>query len=342
MILFLLIIVLSSPFILGAIFTAPSYKGPASDHFDGKKFHNPSGKPAQGLKGVFKYMRTQKPGKWPAFRTLPFGPAPIEQHTGNKARITFVNHSTFLIQVQGANILTDPIWSERCSPVSFAGPKRNRTPGLDFDTLPKIDVVLISHNHYDHLDLPTVLKLEKEHRPLFVVPLGVDLYLRKKGIANIKVLDWWEETEIGFGMKVCATPANHFSSRGMFDRDQTLWCGFGIHTGVDWIYYVGDTGYSDIFKEIGRHLSPLQSAIIPIGAYQPQWFMSPIHISPEQAIQVHKDLGEPLSFACHFNTFPLADDNAEDPVEGLKVAMNEAKISENQFLVLTEGIPHCS
>jgi L-ascorbate metabolism protein UlaG (beta-lactamase superfamily) len=342
MIVLVLIILLATPFVFGAIFTAPSYKGPKTDHFDGKKFLNPSGKSAQGLKGVFKYMRTQKPGKWPEYRKLPFGPTPIDKQEGSKARITFINHSSFLIQVQGANILTDPIWSERCSPVSFAGPKRNRTPGLDFDALPKIDIVLITHNHYDHLDLPSVLKLEAEHQPLFVVPLGVDLYLRKKGISNIKVLDWWEETALGFGMKVCATPANHFSSRGMFDRDQTLWCGFGIHTGEDWIYYVGDTGYSDIFKEIGQRLSPMQSAIIPIGAYQPEWFMSPIHISPQQAVQVHQDLGEPLSIACHFNTFPLADDNAEDPVVELKKAMSDAKISENQFLVLTEGIPHTS
>ena len=339
MLVLLLVLLLSTPFILGALFTAPVYKGPKSDHFDGKKFLNPSGKSAKGLKGVLKYMRTQKPGVWPEYRQLPYGPKPLDLVEGPAARMTFVNHSTFLIQVNGANILSDPIWSERCSPVSFAGPKRTRTPGLDFDELPKIDIVLLSHNHYDHLDLPTVKKLFQKHDPLFVVPLGVDLFLKKKGISKIKVLDWWEEADLGFGLKACATPANHFSSRGMFDRDKTLWCGFGINTGKDWIYYVGDTGYSDIFTDIGQRLQPMQAAIIPIGAYKPDWFMSPIHISPHFAVQVHKDLGEPLSIACHFNTFPLADDNMEDPINELEEALKAAHISKEQFLVLNEGDP---
>jgi L-ascorbate metabolism protein UlaG (beta-lactamase superfamily) len=333
----ILVLALLSPVIIGLTLSAPVYKGPKSDHFDGKKFINPTGIQAKGLGEVFKWMRERKPGKWTEKKDIEYGPKPLPRYDDG-IRITFVNHSTFLIQVDGINILTDPVWSERVSPFTFAGPKRMRPPAIRFEDLPKIDLVLLSHNHYDHLDIATVRKLHEQYNPRFIVPLGVAAYLRSNKIELINELDWWQSTPFGNVFTVEAVPAQHFSGRGTFDRDMTLWCGYVIHRQHGNIYFAGDTGYNDsTFKEIGERTKP-KLAIIPIGAFKPEWFMSPIHCSPSEAVKIHIDLKVPQSIASHFGTFPLADDGREDPIIELSESLKREGIPAENYLILVEGI----
>jgi L-ascorbate metabolism protein UlaG (beta-lactamase superfamily) len=321
---------------VGLLLSAPVYKGPVSDHFNGKQFTNPAGIKAKGLPDVIKWMRERKPGKWVRKVDVKIGPRPLPRYDGG-VRITFVNHSTFLIQVDGVNIITDPVWSERVSPFTFAGPKRMRPPGIHFDDLPRIDLVLLSHNHYDHLDIVTLQKIHDKYNPQYIVPLGVSEYLQRKKITAVRELDWWQTMVFGQAFTIEAVPAQHFSGRGTLDRDKTLWCGYAIHGKHGNVYFAGDTGYNPgTFKTIGERTKPTL-AIIPIGAYKPEWFMSPIHCSPDEAVQIFKDLGSPQSIASHFGTFPLADDSCEDPTEGLKAALKLQGIPESSFVVLNEG-----
>ena len=320
----------------GRVFSAPRYSGKVSDHFNGKTFHNLEKSEAKGFGEAFKWMLNRKPGKWTRVENASFGekpPARIEKDV----RITFVNHSTFLIQTDGFNILTDPVWSDRTSPVSWAGPKRMRPPGLRFEDLPKIDAVIISHNHYDHLDLPTLEKIFEKYSPRIVAPLGIKRFLESKGM-NVEEVDWWDEVHLNDAISVHPVPAQHFSGRGMFDRNATLWCGFVIKTNRGNLYFAGDTGYGErTIREIANRHSPIRAAMLPIGAYKPEWFMSPIHISPEGAVKIHMELKAEISIAMHFGTFPLADDGQFDPVEDLKIAMKKHSISPEEFLILKEG-----
>jgi len=333
----IILALLSSPFVVGALLSAPTYNGPVSDHFNGKTFTNPTGVKAKGLPDVLKWMRERTPGKWIAKKDLKPGTRPLPRYDGG-VRITFVNHSTFLIQVDGVNIITDPVWSERVSPFTFAGPKRMRPPGIAFDDLPRIDLVLLSHNHYDHLDVATLKRIHDKYNPQFIVPLGVSAYLRSKKIDLVRELDWWQKTSFGAAFTIECVPAQHFSGRGTFDRDKTLWCGYAIHGNHGNVYFAGDTGYNpETFREIGVRTKPTL-AIIPIGAFKPEWFMSPIHCSPNEAVQILLDLGSPQSIASHFGTFPLADDSCDDPIDGLRNALKLNKVPEDKFIVLQEGV----
>lgn len=340
MIIFLLsalIVVLLAINVLGAVLSGPRYSGPVSDHFNGTRFINSGGAEAKGPLEVIKWLLTRKRSKWNKKTNVPYGPKP-ETRVHEGAKITFVNHSTFLIQVNGLNILTDPVWSERASPFSFAGPKRMRPPGLDINDLPPIDIVLISHNHYDHLDLPTLRMIIKMHRPRIFTPLGVKDFLCKKKIDVTKDMDWWDEFELQQHVKIICVPAQHFSGRGTADRDGTLWCGYLITRPGGNIYFVGDTGYSNrIFKEVGSRFAPIRISLIPIGAYKPVWFMSPIHCSPEQALQIHLDLKSQTSIAAHFGTFPLADDGQDEPLQDLEAARADKNIAPGDFIALNEG-----
>ncbi len=319
---------------LGWYYSGPGYKGPISDHFDGTRFRNLSGASAKGMWEAMQWMARRQQGPW-TYREVSGGFVPYrEVSTG--VTITFVNHSTFLIQVDGLNILTDPVWSERVSPVTFAGPKRMRPPGIAFDSLPAIDIVLLSHNHYDHLDLPTLLRLQERHDPFIVAPLGISAFLAQQGINGSTDLDWWESLTHQ-GITIHCTPAQHFSGRGLFDRDQTLWCGFVLSTTAGNVYFAGDSGYGAFFKDIGTRLGPMAVSIIPIGAFLPEWFMSPIHISPADAVQVHEDVQSAYSIGCHYGTFPMADDGMDDPVIHLREALQQRGISDSTFLVLDEG-----
>ncbi len=323
---------------LGWAFSAPVYRGPISDHFNGKKFINPGGARPMGFKDLFKWMRTRQRGEWKEKMEIPYGPPPDSKVEGDSIVVTFVNHSTFLIQTRGLNILTDPIWSKRASPVSFIGPKRMRPPGIRFEDLPTVDIILLTHNHYDHLDIETLKKLSAEYNPKIFCPLGVGKYLEKKGIGNISEMDWWDEIGIDQGVSLLCTPAQHFSGRGMFDRDRTLWSGFALRTEKGSIYYSGDTGYGDFFKEIAQRISPVRLSFLPIGAFKPEWFMSSIHTSPEDAVRIHQILNSPQSIGMHFGTFPLADDGMDEPEMTLKDVLKKEGIPENEFIAPEEGV----
>jgi L-ascorbate metabolism protein UlaG (beta-lactamase superfamily) len=308
-----------------------------SDHYNGKTFYNSVTVKQKSFGSILKWLWTRRPGEWKDSQNLQSS----EKSMGNVTegiRITFVNHSTFLLQMDGLNILTDPIWSDRASPFSWIGPKRKRIPGIAFEDLPKIDVVIVSHNHYDHLDLPTLKKLFALHAPTIVVPLGVKKFLENKGISNIVELDWWEDTSLSEKISVQAVPAQHFSGRGIFDRNATLWCGYVIKTSVGSLYFAGDTGYnSEMFQEIGQRSGPIRFALLPIGAYKPRWFMSPVHISPAEAVRIHLILNIETSIAMHFGTFRLADDGQEDPIHDLQKAIKKFRLNTDEFLILKEG-----
>jgi L-ascorbate metabolism protein UlaG (beta-lactamase superfamily) len=313
------------------------YSGEISDHFNGKKFVNTNGSKINGLKDVFKFLRTREPGAWTKNYETYSRETLIENNDTDNIKLIFVNHSTFLIQLDTLNILTDPIWSDRCSPVQWMGPKRNRPPGVTFKSLPKIDLVLISHNHYDHLDKNTILQLQKEHAPQFVVPLGVSHFFKKLGINNVIEIDWNEEIEFK-SIKIKGTPAVHFSSRGAFDKDKTLWCGYLIE-GSKKIYFAGDTAYDEhIFKKIGSENPNIDVSIIPIGAYKPNWFMSSIHTNPIEAVQIHLDLKSKNSVATHFGTFALADEAQGEAGRDLKRALIKNKITNDRFIIPDEGV----
>ncbi len=340
MLLVVLLILVGVPlsfFVIGALLSAPKYSGPISDHFDGKKFTNPTGVRAKGLAEVFQWMMNRKRGVWKEDLTAAYGVRPLAREK-ETIRITFVNHSTFLIQVDGLNILTDPIWSKRTSPFSWAGPKRMRPPGIRFEDLPRIDVVLLSHNHYDHLDMPTMRMIFGGHHPRIVTSLGVKAFLDQERIAGATDLDWWQELKLSDAMTVQSVPAQHFSGRGSLDRDATLWCGYVLKTSKGNIYFAGDTGYNDqTFNQIGERFGSMRVSLLPIGAYKPTWFMSPIHVSPEQSILIHKEVNSQLSIGTHFGTFPLADDSSDDPKNDLELALKNSNVSPDSFKTLKEG-----
>lgn len=308
-----------------------------SDHFDGRRYFNHSNSNTHSLKNFLLWRWRRKVKPWPFI--------PIEQRKVEKARtqlgecvVTFINHSTVLIQLEGWNILTDPIWSERASPFSWIGPKRAILPGVKFTDLPPIDMVLLSHNHYDHMDLPTLKQLEQVHQPTIVVSKGNRSYLEKKGIKErIIELDWWECVNFGSESSLHFVPAQHFSARGILDRNRTLWGGFVIKDPKYMIYFAGDTGFGPHFAEIRERLGSPSFALLPIGAFKPRWFMRPMHISPEEAVQVHLVLGSKQSMAIHFGTFQLADEDFEKPVLALEEALKNHKLSTNCFWVLKPG-----
>ena len=218
-----------------------------------------------------------------------------------------VNHSTVLIQTEGTNILTDPIWSERASPFTWAGPRRKRRPGVRFDDLPPVDIVLLSHNHYDHLDIPTLRLLAERRRTEFIVPLKIGGVLRASGIGSVQELDWGESASLG-SITITAVPAIHFSARSVTDRNRTLWCGYGIKAATGLVLFAGDTALSNHFKEIRSQLGRPRVALLPIGAYLPRWMMEQVHMSPEDAVKAANILGADVNIAIHHGTFQLADD----------------------------------
>jgi L-ascorbate metabolism protein UlaG (beta-lactamase superfamily) len=334
----ILIVGLAGMIVAGYSISAPKYRGPVSDHFDGKRFINPRNIRAKGFRDVLKWMTLRKQGEWNEIKDNLQQSKPVER-IDHGIRITFVNHSTFLIQVDGVNVLTDPVFSQRTSPVQWAGPKRMRPPGIKLEDLPRIDVLLLSHNHWDHLDIDRVRKIYDRQHPKIITPLGVKAFLDQEHITGAEDIDWWQSVAINSAMNIQSVPAQHFSGRGTFDRDATLWCGYVIHRSGGNIYFVGDTGYNDqTFKEIGERCGPLRVALVPIGAYEPKWFMSPIHCSPEQAVKIHQEVKARNSIATHFGTFPLADDSQTEPIIELENALQKAGIEKGVFQVLKEGV----
>lgn len=280
-------------------------------------------------------MATRRRGVWRDFTDSPPGPAPPRRVAD--LRVTFVNHATLLIQTSGVNVLTDPVWSRRVSPVSWAGPRRRRPPGVAFEDLPQIDLVLLSHDHYDHLDLPTLARLERRDRPSYFCGLAVDEILRKNGLSEVLPLDWWESVAARRGLSVTSVPVQHFSGRTPFDRNRTLWTGFVLSGSAGNVFFAGDTGYGPHFAEISKRIPEIRLALLPIGAYKPAWFMGPVHCSPEEALAAHRDLAATTSVGMHYGTFELADDGQDEPREEIERLLAQSTEPRPRFWLLENG-----
>ena len=251
--------------------------------------------------------------------------------------LVWIGHATYLINKNGLTILTDPVFSKRASPVRFAGPKRLIPPAIPIDKLPKIDVVTVSHNHYDHLDLRSLKMIYKANPDaIFLVPKGDKRRLERRGIENVKEFLWWEEIEIN-GSKFTFTPVQHWSARGIADRNKSLWGGWFMELKTESIYHAGDTGYSGDFIETKKRLGSPSLSLIPVGAYAPRWFMKTNHVNPPEAIQVALDLESKRNFGMHWGTFQLTDEAIMEPPELLKQSLKELGLSEEFFRVLTPG-----
>jgi L-ascorbate metabolism protein UlaG (beta-lactamase superfamily) len=303
-------------------------------HYRNGRFFNP-GVPEHGLRELLKWFRNRRRGYWPRWITSSPGPKPPERVPDSALRVTFINHSTVLLQTDGLNLLTDPVWSRRVSPVSFAGPQRHRGPGLRFEDLPPIDAVLLSHDHYDHLDVPTLKRIAAQHHPAVFCPLGVARQVRRCGLSEIYELDWGHSVSWRNRRLHCVR-AQHFSGRTPFRRNRTLWCSWVFEGSAGNVYVAGDSGYGDFFAEIGRRFAPIRLALLPIGAYEPEWFMGPVHMTPAQAVQVRAQLGAANAVAIHFGTFALADDAHEAPPAGLCGAL-AGREDADRFWILPEG-----
>lgn len=303
-------------------------------------FHNlnPAIKP-KGFFDAIKWFFTSNRKSWPGFVQNTKKDFPPDFVKGDKTRVSFIGHHSFLIQSNNLNILLDPVWSERASPFSFIGPKRVSKPGIDLDNLPNIDIILISHNHYDHLDINTLKEIYKRCNPKIITPLENDkVILKAIPDANVETLNWYENTEIKPGISIHLEPAQHWSARGVFDRNKALWGSFIINFQNYQIYFAGDSGYDQkMFQDIASKYPNISLSIIPIGAYEPRWFMSGIHMNPEEAIKTHLDLKSKYSIAGHFGTFQLTEEGYDDPVKDLEKAKKKFGISSKEFTSMKIG-----
>lgn len=324
---------------VGYFISVPPYRGPRSDHFDGDKFFNPGGAPQRGFSSLLSWLFNREEGPWDEFTEMAPAPPPPRRIERGALRATMVNHSTVLLQFDGLNILTDPVWSERVSPFSWIGPRRHAPPGIRFDDLPPIDVVLLSHNHYDHLDIDTVEKLAEQHHPKFFAPLGVGSWLRDRGLPGVQPeMDWWERLPVADGVELHCVPAHHFSGRGLFDRDTTLWCGYMLESQSSGrIFFAGDSAEGPHYAEIAKRFPGIRFALLPIGAYRPEWFMKPVHMSPQGAVNTHHTLSPEWSMGIHFGTFAQADDGQREPIDTLNTALDAAAIPRDRFRALANG-----
>jgi L-ascorbate metabolism protein UlaG (beta-lactamase superfamily) len=318
---------------------------PISDHYNGETFFNPEptirqANPTGQRMSLWRFLlaRFIKPdpsvwSPWPKHIQNTLYPAP----TGPTPSITFIGHSCFLIRLPGLTILTDPVFSKRCSPVQSLGPKRVRAPGISLHDLPNIDLILLSHNHYDHMDLISLRKLRKKFPHIRIVTtLGNAAYLDKKRLPNAIELDWWQSHNFG-QTSITATPARHFAARTLWDRNKTLWAGFMLTHAGKKIYFAGDTGYTKFFTEIRFRLGPPDLALLPIGAYEPRWFMGPVHMNPADAVQAFQDLGAQSALGMHFGTFQLTAEPIDAPIHALAQALTAANIPPETFTTLDPG-----
>jgi L-ascorbate metabolism protein UlaG (beta-lactamase superfamily) len=304
-----------------------------SDHFDGEHFVNPSGSAGQPFTSIPRMLREPRT-QWPArVDVRQCQPPSLDDAT---AVVTFIGHSTFLIQTTVGNILTDPIYSERAGPFDLLGPRRVRRPAVPFQDLPPISTVLLSHNHYDHCDLPTLRRLAKRFDPIVVTPLGNGRLARSAGLRRVVELDWWQETGAA-DFPITLTPAYHFSARTPFDRNRALWGGFVMVLGSARIFFAGDSAYARFFRDIRQRLGPIALALLPIGAYEPRWFMQVVHMNPEEAVQAHLDLEAAESIGMHFGTFQLTTEGIDEPLRALDEARRAREVPTSRFRVLEFG-----
>jgi L-ascorbate metabolism protein UlaG (beta-lactamase superfamily) len=322
--------------------SSKSQTRPVSDHFDGVRFFDPDGMPPKSLSQVLRWQfgRDRQRHVWPKWAPSPHADTPPERVEGKAVRFSFVGHASWLIQTAGVNILVDPVWSERVSPFSFAGPKRRNDPGIAFTSLPPIDVVLVSHGHYDHLDIATLSRLAAKFAPRVITPLGNDLTMRQGDPAiRAEAFDWQDRVELANGIAVTLVPTRHWSARGLFDRNKALWASFVLETGAGKIYIVCDSGYGEgkHFRRVADAQGPLRLAILPIGAYEPRWFMRDQHMNPFDAVKALADCGAVQALAHHHGTFQLTDEAIDAPVLALAQALDDAKIPPERFVALKPG-----
>jgi L-ascorbate metabolism protein UlaG (beta-lactamase superfamily) len=304
-----------------------------SDHYDGTRFFNPAVVAPQPFSAVPRMLREPRT-PWPAFvDESPQAPSTLD---GARAVVTFIGHSTFLIQTEAGSILTDPMYSRRAGPLNLVGPRRVRRPAVRFEDLPPIAMVLLSHNHYDHCDLRTLRRLAKRFDPLVLTPVGNGSIVRKTGVRRVEELDWWQEAQRS-ALPITLTPARHFSARTPFDRNRALWGGFLLVAGGVRIYFAGDTAYAPFFKTIRQRVGPIDLALLPIGAYEPRWFMQSVHMNPAEAVQAHLDLATSQSVGMHFGTFPLTVEGIDEPVRALEEACHDHAIPATNFRTLAFG-----
>ncbi|WP_050424981.1 MBL fold metallo-hydrolase [Bradyrhizobium tropiciagri] len=319
-----------------------TYDGPVSDHFDGLHFFDPDGSPPKSLGEVLRWQfgGGRKRAVWPEWAPSPHADTPPPRVEGDKVRFCFVGHASWLIQTGGLNILVDPVWSMRASPFSFAGPKRHNDPGIAFDNLPHIDIVLVSHGHYDHLDVATLSKLNAAFGPRVITPLGNDVTMRASDAAiKAEAFDWHQRVELGGGVAATLVPTRHWSARGLFDRNKVLWASFVLETPAGKLYIVCDSGYGDgrHFRRVADAHGPLRLAILPIGAYEPRWFMQDQHMNPEDAVKALADCGAAQALAHHHGTFQLTDEAIDAPAIALGAALDAAKVPREKFVALKPG-----
>lgn len=317
------------------------YSGPPSDHFDGTLFFNPDGKPPGRFADLLKWQLSGGRSKWPPASPSPYPQAKPEQRIeGAALRVTMVGHASLLIQTAGLNILTDPVWSGRASPFAFAGPKRVNVPGIGFSDLPPIDLVLVSHNHYDHLDLATLERLKQSHDPRVLTPLGNDAII---GAAvpgmRVSAHDWGDRIEFGNGAVIHIEPTHHWSARAARDRRMALWAGFVIEAPGGKLYFAGDTGFHGgaNYRLMAEKHGGFRLAILPIGAYEPRWFMAPQHQNPEEAVQGMRLCNAAHAAGCHWGTFQLTDEPIEEPAQKLAEALAAERMSHERFRAMRPG-----
>lgn len=321
------------------VFSAAPYRGPRSDHFDGERFFNPiPGHRERGLPDVLKLLATRDPTKWPEHVEVEAQPPPPARVGPGELRATFVNHATVLIQMDGVNVLTDPIWSERASPVSFAGPRRVHRPGVRIEDLPRIHLVLVSHSHYDHLDVDTLQALWRRDQPRVVVALGTSPIVRAAGVPKVRELDWWQGFVDTTGLRITSVPVVHFANRGACDAARQLWTGFVIEgPQAGRVYFAGDTATGPHFAAARERFGDFRLALLPIGAYRPEWFMSYVHMDPREAVEAHRALGAQTSLGIHFGTFQLTDEGRDEPIADLADALGAAAVPADTFWTLAPG-----
>jgi L-ascorbate metabolism protein UlaG (beta-lactamase superfamily) len=326
------------------------YRGPASGHFDRERFFNPDAPPpsSRGRRNFLsRWSSNEERAAWP--ERVPVRPTvPPARVEGGAMLVTWVGHATVLVQTEGLNILTDPIWSDRASPFSFVGPRRVRAPGVRFEDLPKIDLILVSHNHYDHMDLPTLRRLWRRDRPLIVTSLGNDTIIAAAGVRAV-ARDWGgrvpvrparrrADGAVAGAVEVIVERNHHWSSRWFTDRNRALWSAFTIVTPGGNVFFAGDTGWGDgsWVRGAARH-GPFRLAIIPIGAYEPRDFMRSHHVNPEEALAIFETLGPARALGVHWGTFQLTFEPIDEPPRRLAALLRQRDIDAGRFVAVEAG-----
>lgn len=315
------------------------YDGPVSDHFDGVRFFLPGQTRDKSQAELWKWRTSGGRKAWPAAFDSPYRDKPPAKVEGRALRVTLIGHASFLIQTGGRNILVDPVFSERVSPVGFIGPRRVNPPGIAFDDLPAIDTVLVTHNHYDHLDVESLRRIAARWPAQIIVPLGNDRILEAAGVAApTTTLDWGQAHDLAPAMRVHLIPSKHWSARGLFDRRHALWGGFLLEAPGGPVHIMGDTGYHQpVFTEVKARFGAPRLSLIPIGAYEPRWFMRDQHMGPDEAVQAMLDCGAKSAIGFHWGTFQLTDEAIDEPPKELAAALKAKGVAAERFQAFLPG-----